>query len=482
MIRKSVSYLIIIFALTALLEGCKIAEIPALPSSIAPPASYHGNSNDTTSMATINWKSFFADTFLVKLIDTALLHNPDMQTALQRIEIARAKMRFREGAMLPTLGAEASAGVRRYSDYSLDGVGNYDTNLSDNVTGNRRIPNPTPDFFLGLRSSWEIDLWGKLKSRKKAAYARLLASEKGVHLVKTTLVAEVAGLYFQLLALDNELEVIRENVKLQETALEIITLQKMGGKTTELAVKQFNAQLLNTKSMEARIRQRITQTENQLNLLLGRMPQTIERGKPINEQQLPEEVNAGIPGDLLLNRPDIRQAELELLAAKADVKAARAAFYPSFTISPFVGLHSFRAAMLFDAPSSLAMGILGGLTAPLLNRYQIESDFKQSVAANKVEFYNYQKAILAGYNEVFTSLNRIENLEKVAELKEQEVEVLTQAVAVSNDLFLGGYASYLEVITAQKRVLEAQLELTNTRKEQFLSIIDLYRELGGGWQ
>ena len=212
------------------------------------------------------------------------------------------------------------------------------------------------------------------------------------------------------------------------------------------------------------------------------MPQAIERGDPINDQSLPEEVFTGIPSDLLLNRPDIQQAELELVAAKADLQAARAAFYPSFTLSPYVGLQAFRAELLFDAPASLAMGVLGGLTAPVFNRFQIKSEFNKSIARNKEAFYNYQKVILTGFNEVYTSLERIENLEKVVELKEQEVEVLSQGVAISNDLFLAGYATYLEVITAQKRVLETQLQLTNTRQEQFLSLIGLYRELGGGWQ
>lgn len=478
-IRKQLLFLF--FGLTLAVESCKVAEIPELPPSVQIPDSFMGRA-DTSNVAELSWRKFFTDPFLINLIDTALLQNPDMQVALQRIEIARANLRVREGAMFPTLGANTSAGVRRFSEYTMDGVGNYDTNLSENVQGDRRIPNPTPDFFLGFTSSWELDIWGKLKNRKKAAYARLLASEKGQLLVKTALVAEVASLYYQLLAYDNELAVIQENIKLQETAVEIISLQKMGGRTTELAVKQFTAQLLNTKTLKARIHQKITQTENQLNLLLGRMPQTIDRGEPINAQQLPEIIQLGIPSELLLNRPDIKQAELELLAAKADVKAARAAFYPSLTLSPYVGVQAFRASLLFDAPASLAMGVMGGLTAPVLNRYQISSDFKRSVAENKTAFFQYQKSILTAFNEVLTSLERIENLEDIAELKAQEVEVLNQGVAISNDLFLAGYATYLEVITAQKSVLEAQLELANTRQEQFWSLINLYRELGGGWQ
>src|SRR5690606_36655052 len=163
-----------------------------------------------------------------------------------------------------------------------------------------RMPNLREEYFVGLQSSWEIDLWGKLKNRKKSAYARLLASEQGKHLVVASLDAEIARLYYKLLALDNALEVVRKNISFQEIALEVIQIQKMGGRATELAVQQFTAQLLSTKALEWENQQRITDLENQLNLLLGRYPQEIPRGRDISEQQLPDMIEAGIPSDLLL--------------------------------------------------------------------------------------------------------------------------------------------------------------------------------------
>lgn len=474
-------YTLLLFLLFSLLSACKITAPANISSSIQIPSDFKSVA-DSTSIGKLQWKTFFTDPFLIRLIDTALKNNPDMGIAIQRVELARQNVRIARGASLPAINAEAVTGVRRFSDYTIDGVGNYDTNLSEHIGDDRRIPNPTPEFFLGFRSSWEIDLWGKLKSRRNAAYQRMLASEMGVRLVKTQVVAEVARLYYQLLAYDNELKIIRENIKLQETALEMITLQKIGGRATELAVKQFTAQLLNTKSLEAGIQQDITATENQLNTLLGQFGKPINRGRPINKQELPREITVGVPSHLLLNRPDIRQAELHLSASKEDLNAARATFYPSLVISGHAGLHAFKPGLLFQAPESFAFGILGGLTAPVFNRYRIKAGYNQSIIASKTEVLNYQKTILTGFNEVHTSLSRINNIRKMMELKEQQVEVLQQAVSISNDLFLAGYATYLEVVTAQKNVLEAELELTNSRKEQFISTINLYQALGGGWE
>lgn len=399
---------------------------------------------------------------------------------MQRIEVIRANALISRAAFLPSLNAVAAAGVDKFGDYTMNGVGNYDTNLSEKISAAQRIPNPTPDYFLGFRSSWEIDLWGKLRNRRKAAYARLLAAEKGRQLIVTALVAQVARLYYELLALDGELEIVRKNIDLQRITVETITVQKMGGRATELAVQQSSAQLLRTQSLEAGIRQRIIATENQLNVLLGRFPQAITRGESLKKQYLPSQVKVGVPARWLRRRPDIEQAELELAAAKADVEAARAAFLPSLTITPYAGFNAFRAPLLFN-PGSLAYGALSGLSAPVFNRGILKNTYRQAAAGNIGAYYAYQRAVLIGYQEVVTNLRGLDNLEKVYSLRTQEVGVLNSAVTTANILFVTGYASYLEVVTAQGSVLEAELELINTRRSQFLSLIDLYRALGGGW-
>ena len=463
-----------------LLSSCQLPKPLLRPTHRPLPVSFGGHT-DSVGIASQNWRTFFADPNLVQLIDTALGGNLDLRIATQRIEAARAAFEYSRGFLAPQVNAVGSAGVDRYGQYSMNGVGNYDTNLSDNIRGNELIPNPTPDYFLGARSTWEIDIWGKLRNRRKAAYLRFLSSEKGRHAVITGLVAEVARQYYTLLALDGELEIIQKNIDFQQNALELVRIQKAAGRVTELAVQQFTAQLLNTRSRQGQVRQQIIENENQLNRLLGRYPGSIVRGRSLQARELPGQVLTGIPTQMLVRRPDIQQAELELQAAHVDIDVARAEFLPSLNLNAYLGLNAFRTAVLFN-PASLAAGLLGGLSAPIINRRFLKADYRQSVAQAGESLYRYRQTILTGFSEVTTGLRGVENYRQVAELQTQEVDVLRQAVTTSNDLFKSGYASYLEVITAQRSVLEAELALINTKQAQFLSLTDLYRALGGGWQ
>lgn len=442
-----------------------------MPAAVQIPSSFTG-STDTTSIGDLSWRQFFNDDRLVQLIDEAVENNPDLLAAIQRIEVARANYDISRGALLPSFDARFRARSGNI----------YNNTLNGTIYGDRNVVTQTQNHFLGLQSTWEVDLWGRLKNRRRAAYARFLASEKGQQLVTTSLVAEVARLYYELLGLDNELETIQKNIELQEVALEIIKIQKIGGRATELAVQQFQSQFLRTQSLGIEKQQRIIEVENQLNLLLGRYPQPIARGDSLLKQDLPAVIKVGIPSDMLLRRPDIQQAELELAAARADIEAARAAFLPSFTITPYAGFHTRSLPSLFSTPQSLVLGFLGGLTAPIFQNRVIRSDFNRSAALNREAFYNYQQRILTGHQEVVSHLQRVENYKRIYLLREQETEVLLSAVSTSNDLFMAGYATYLEVITAQARVLEAELNKTTTRKEIFLSVVDLYRALGGGWE
>ncbi len=455
----------------AIVSSCKITE-PQIPSLTPMPSAFEG-STDSVSIGDISWQDFFSDPYLVALIDTGINHNLDLKSAVQRIEIARTEYDIRQGALLPSLDARFRA---RSGEALRNNV------LRGTINGDQNGDAQRENYFLGFQSTWEADLWGKLRSRREAAYARFLATEKGKHLVTTALVAEIARLYYELLGLDYELETIRKNIALQEVGQEVIQIQKLGGRATELAVQQFQAQLLGTRSLQYERQQRIVEVENQLNLLLGRYPQPIERGDSILNQRLPEFVEAGIPSNLIRRRPDIQQAELVLTAARADVDAAKAAFLPSLTLTPYLGFQTQSFPSLFTTPESLILGMLGGVTAPIFQQRQLKADYSRMVAQNFQAFYNYQQSILTGYQEVLTSLQRVENFKQAYELREQEAQVLLNAVSTSNDLFAAGYATYLEVITAQERVLEAELNMINTRKEIFLALTSLYQALGGGWQ
>ncbi len=231
-----------------------------------------------------------------------------------------------------------------------------------------------PDYFLGLRSSWEVDIWGKLKSQKKAAYNRFLSSEKGRQAIVTGLVAEIARHYYELMALDTELDIIRKNIALQESAVETIKIQKEAGRANELGVRQLTAQLLNTRALEFEVTQKIIETENNVNLLAGRFSQTVPRGTTL-EQTMPASITAGVPAHMLRRRPDIQQAQLDLLANYSDQQAAQLAFLPSLNITAFLGLNAFKSNLLFSS-GSLAYSALGGLTAPLVNRKALKANQK----------------------------------------------------------------------------------------------------------
>lgn len=461
-------------------SSCKLTKPVQHQSAVKTPATYTGQT-DSTGIGEIKRSVFFKDNKLVALIDTAIQNNLDLKMAVQRIESARSNILFAQGALLPSISAEVSGGGRKFGNYTMDGVGNYDTNFSPNIDSDRRLPAPfLPDYFAGLRSSWEVDIWGKLKTQRRAAYTRFLATDKARQAITTSLVADVARLYYELMNLDTELIIISKNINLQQTAVETISIQKEAGRANELAVRQFRAQLLNTQALEIEIKQRIIATENQLNLLLGRFPQPIVRSTTL-EQSFPDQIQAGIPSQILRRRPDVQQAELEMLANYDDQQAARLAFLPSLNITAMLGFNAFKSNLIFN-PGSIAYNAIGGLAAPLINRKALKAGQQRTQAASLESLYNYNKSILTGFQEVSTSLNKIENSRKITEFKREEVAVLQQAVATSRDLFLTGYATYLEIIMAQKSVLEAEITLNNVQTDQYLALVELYRSVGGGWE
>lgn len=469
-------YYFLPIGLALVVVSCKAPAIVPTQASPALPETFVGNT-DTANTAKISWKQFFQDPYLNDLITAALQKNQELQITLQEIEIAKNDIRVRKGALLPTVGVKAGAGIEKVGRYTSQGAGDASTEIMPGV----EMPDPLNDFTIAAYANWEVDVWKKLRNAKKAAVSRYLATVEGKNFVVTNLVAEVADSYYELLALDNQLDIVRQNITLQQRALEIVKVQKEAARATELAVQKFQAEVLGSQNLEFVILQRIKETENKINFLLGRYPQEIARDKSRFFNVNPTEVKAGLPSQLLSNRPDIKQAELELAAAKLDVKAARAEFYPSLGISASYGLQAFKPSYLFTLPESLLYSLAGDIAAPLINRNAIKAEFKNANARQLQALYNYERTILNAYLEVATQLSKMENLNKNYALQTQQVAALSTSINIANDLFQSARVDYFEVLMTQRDALETQLELVETKKEQLNAVVHIYRDLGGGW-
>jgi NodT family efflux transporter outer membrane factor (OMF) lipoprotein len=475
--KHKASYRLCICSLVVTFSGCATLDTDLTIPDKAIPARFQ-DKHDTDTIANINWRQYFADPLLIKLINTAVGNNLDLQTALQRIETARSSVKLANAALLPQVSLNIGGGVRKFGLYTMDGAGNATTDITPGQT----VPVNLPDIYLGLQSSWEIDVWGKLRNQRQSAVSQYLSSIEGTNFVISNLVAEVAIHYNELLALDNRLEIFRETIEKQREALEVIELQKEAGRANILAVQQFRAQLLETQALEKDVLQQINETENRINFLLGRYPQPIERDKGVFFQDVPQAVSTGIPSQLLINRPDVREAEFQVEASKFDLKAARAAFFPNFNITASFGFQAFNPEFLFTSPASIAYSVMGTLIAPLINLNALKAQFNTAKANQLTAMYKYQQTILNAYVEVANQVSNITNLQQANALRKQQSDVLAQAIDASKELYFSARASYLEVLVAQQSALQAHLELINGIKQQRLATINIYKALGGGWK
>ncbi len=441
---------------------------PREPNKLVP-ASFGGA---TTPAAQKTWGQLFDSAELKTLIETALAKNQELNVRMQEIVIAQTEVSARQGEYLPRVSAGAGAGIEKVGKHTSQGV-------SDEAHG---VPEHLGNFQFGLTGTWEVDVWKKLRNAAKAADLRYLASIEGRNFMVTQIVAEIARSYFELIAIDNQLDILQRNIEVQTDALEVVKLQKEAARATELAVQRFEAEVLKNKSRLYDLEQAKVQTENRINFLVGRYPQPVGRAAQKFKDPLPEVVGTGLPSQLLENRPDVRQAELELEASKLDVKAAKAAFYPSLSIDAGVGYRSFNAEHLVATPESLVFGLAGSLTAPLLNRAAIKAQYRAANARQIQAVFNYEKTLLQAFTDVANQLAVIDNLQKSYELQSRQVEALARSSEVSNVLFQSARADYMEVLLTRRDSLEAEMELAETKKRQLQAMVSIYQALGGGWR
>jgi outer membrane protein, multidrug efflux system len=466
---------ILIGCIAVLCEGCLLPPVVQRTENKTVP-NFQGT-QDTLNTARIRWKEFFTDPELTALIDTALRNNQELNIMLQEINVAQNEVRARKGAYLPFVDLGGAAGIEKTPRYTRNGA--VDANTE--ITPGQQIPDPLPDYMVAASLSWEVDIWKKLRNAKKAAVYRYLSTTAGKNFMVTHLIAEIATSYYELMALDNQFEILRRNIEIQLNALEIVRMEKRSAKVTELAVQRFEAEVFKNQSRRFYIRQQIVETENRINFLLGRFPQPVLRNSWTFTETEPDTVHAGIPSQLLENRPDVKQAELELEAAKLDIKVAKAYFYPTLNITGGVGLEAFNPTFLTTTPASMLLSMTGSLVGPLINRNAIKAAYLSANAKQIQAVYNYERTILSAYIEVVNQMSNISNLEKSYYLKTKQVQALTQSIEISVKLFKSARADYMEVLLTQRDALESRFDLVETKKQRMNAMVNVYRALGGGW-
>ncbi len=404
------------------------------------------------------------DPVLEDHIEKALENNIDIRIALQQIDAAGAYLKQAKASYLPSVNAGFSAVHQQ---------------LPSNGQG-ALLGNSLNQFELSADLSWEADIWGRIKSNERAQNAAFLQTVAAHQAVKTEIVANIASLYFQLLALDEQLEVTRETVANRMNSLETIKALKEAGTVTEVGVKQSEAQLYRAQAVEIDLENQIRLVENTFSILLGEAPHAIER-TALERQEIMTTLKTGVPVQLLRNRPDVIAAEYNLINAFQLTNVAKSNFYPSLRLTATGGFQSLDITDLIDT-NSLFASLVGSLTQPIFNRRQIKTQYEVAQTQQEIAFLEFRRAILNASQEVSDALFNYAAAEEKLEIKQKEFEAYELATSYSEELLNNGLANYLEVLTARENTLNTQLELVNIRFNELNAIVNLYQALGGGWK
>lgn len=463
-----------LLALTAGFSACRVSEKYARPDQKMPEQFREETSSADTSasMGAIEWKTLFKDEELVTLIDSAIHNNINLQIAVKNIESAQRILSQSKWGNIPELSAQIAASITRPSDNSLNGIS------AGQFLGSKYVK----DYQAALNLSWEADIWGKIRSQKESALANYLQSQEAAKAIQTQVVAAVAQGYFNLLMLDEQLRIAKNNVALNDSTLFVIRLQRDAGQSTTLAVQQAEAQKLNSEILIPQLEQSIAVQENALSFLTGEMPKSIDRRQSIYRVELPTEYQTGVPAALLSNRPDVKASELALVSANARVGVTKAALYPSLTITAAGGLNAFEASNWFKVPGSLFATAAGSLAQPLLMRKQLRTQYELAKIDRDKSALDFRQSVLIAVGEVSDALVRIDKTQQQELIEKSRVDTLKSAITNAKLLYNSGMADYLEVLIAQGSALQGELNLADIQRQRLALIVELYRSLGGGWK
>tara|TARA_R110002049_G_scaffold114927_1_gene266628 strand:+ start:43987 stop:45390 length:1404 start_codon:yes stop_codon:yes gene_type:complete len=465
--KQNIYRMVLVLGVSFMVTSCFVAkdyERPKLPET----ENLYRTDNlptDSISMADVSWKDMFTDPNLKQYITEGLENNLDIRVAIQKMVAAEAYMKQGKAGYFPSLSGKASMTHQE---------------LSKNSQFGSIFSGSIEQFELTGNLSWEADIWGKIRSNKRAGEASFLQSMAAHQAVKTQLVSAIASTYYQLMALDAQLDITKKTIATRDSSVTTIKALKDAGQVTQVAVDQNIAQYNNAKALQVDLEAAIFRTENTLNLLLGKSSEGIERSN-LDNQTLDSDIKLGVPATLLHNRPDVMAAEYGLINAFEMTNVARSNFYPSVTLTATGGFQSLQLDELLNA-NSLFATLVGGLTQPIFNQRKIKTQNEVAKAQQEQALLNFKKTLLTAGNEVSNALYSYNAETEKFEYRQNEVEALRNAESNSEELLKNGYANYLDLLTARQSALNAELNVIDNKLQQLLSVVDLYEALGGGWR
>lgn len=460
---KFLKDILVVLLLVLVLASCKVTRTYESPEVRTEGLFRDVQTSDTNSIANLPWREVFTDTVLQRLIAEGIAQNLDLQIAYTRIRQSEAYFEQSRAAFLPTLNANASVSESKLSNAQGFGIRNNAT-----------------QYQLGLSSSWEADIWGRLSSNRRASLASLLQTQAGTRAIQTSIVSGIANYYYTLLALDQQLAITEQTVRNWDTTVRTMSALKEAARVTEAAVVQSEAQRYAAEVTIPDLKQRIRETENALSILLGQTPTAIQRSR-LDDQSTVSVLQTGVPAQLLGNRPDVQQAEFAYRSAFEFTNIARTAFYPALTITGSAGLTSLTLGSFLD-PSSLAASIAAGLTQPIFNRRLNRTNLIVAQEQQQAALFDFKNTLLVAGREVSDAISLHSTALQKMNVRTLQLTALQRSVEYTQELLRNGFANYNEVITARQSLLAAELGRVNDQLQQLQAMVNLYRSLGGGWK
>ena len=442
-------------------------------STVQTPATFRGAdpnvAPDQNSIGDLKWFEVFKDPALQDLVKTAMVQNYDVRAAVSRIDAARANLGLARSEQFPQFGLSSDITSSRASQNEQLGF-----------AGQGGKSRSVGSFMLNL-FTFELDVWGRVRQQTKAARAELRASEEDRKAVMNVVVSDVASGYFSLIELDTELEIAKRTLASREESLRIIQVRQQGGLATMVDVRQAEELVYQATQTIPDTERQIEQTENQISLLLGKNPNAITRGRPLDQQEELPAVPAGLPSDLLERRPDIRSAEETLVAQKALVSAAKKAYFPRISLTGLLGFQSDQLSSLFTGPSR-AWTFVPQITQPLFTGGRLKSDVKFAKSQRELAVIQYQQTIQNSFREVSDALVQYRKFKEIRVQQTLLVGTLRDRSRLAYLRYEGGVDTLLNALDADRELFNAELDLTQTKRNELLSLVQLYKALGGGWQ